>query len=227
MSRAASRRAPRSGLCVDAVGVSRDAEGVVAHHSVYGGAYNVDAAVTWGAPVITVRQGAIEARAEAVARRRGRDARRCRRRARRPRPSTRSRPSMRDLDRGPSCAARRKVVSGGRGLGSAGEVRARRAARRRARRRGRRIARRGRRRLRAAVAPGRADRRLGVAAAVRRARHLGRDPAHGRHADRQDDRRDQQGRRRPDLRDRRLRRRRRPVHRRAAADQRARGERKA
>ena len=56
----------RSGLCADVVGVSRDAEGVVAHHSVYGGAYNVDASVTWGAPVITVRQGAIEARADAV-----------------------------------------------------------------------------------------------------------------------------------------------------------------
>jgi electron transfer flavoprotein alpha subunit len=57
----------RSGLCVDAVGVTRDAEGIVAKHSVYGGAYSVDAAVTWGAPVITIRQGAIEARAEAVA----------------------------------------------------------------------------------------------------------------------------------------------------------------
>ncbi|GAA1956979.1 electron transfer flavoprotein subunit alpha/FixB family protein [Microbacterium deminutum] len=57
----------RSGVAVDAVGVSRDAEGVVAHHSVYGGAYNVDSAVTWGAPVITVRQGAIDARAESVA----------------------------------------------------------------------------------------------------------------------------------------------------------------
>lgn len=57
----------RAGLAVDVVGVSRDAEGVVAHHSVYGGAYNVDSAVTWGAPVITVRQGAIDARAEAVA----------------------------------------------------------------------------------------------------------------------------------------------------------------
>ncbi|MFE6964286.1 electron transfer flavoprotein subunit alpha/FixB family protein [Agromyces sp. NPDC057679] len=55
----------RSGLAVDAVGVSRDAEGVVAHHSVYGGAYNVDSAVTWGAPVVTVREGAIDARAEA------------------------------------------------------------------------------------------------------------------------------------------------------------------
>jgi len=57
----------RAGLAVDAVAVSRDAEGVVAHHSVYGGAYNVDSAVTWGAPVITVRQGAIDARAEAIA----------------------------------------------------------------------------------------------------------------------------------------------------------------
>ncbi|MGW9169002.1 electron transfer flavoprotein subunit alpha/FixB family protein [Agromyces sp. NPDC055658] len=55
----------RSGLAVDAVAVSRDAEGVVAHHSVYGGAYNVDSAVTWGAPVITVREGAVDARAEA------------------------------------------------------------------------------------------------------------------------------------------------------------------
>ncbi|WP_334152270.1 electron transfer flavoprotein subunit alpha/FixB family protein [Microbacterium sp.] len=54
-------------LSVDAVGVSRDDEGIVAHHSVYGGAYLVDSAPTFGAPVITVRQGAVEARAEAVA----------------------------------------------------------------------------------------------------------------------------------------------------------------
>ena len=39
---------------------------MVAHHSVYGGAYNVDSAVTFGAPVITVRQGAVDARAEVV-----------------------------------------------------------------------------------------------------------------------------------------------------------------
>jgi electron transfer flavoprotein alpha subunit len=57
----------RSALAVDAVGVSRDDEGIVAHHSVYGGAYNVDSAATFGAPVITVRQGAVDARAEAVA----------------------------------------------------------------------------------------------------------------------------------------------------------------
>ncbi|MBS0023946.1 electron transfer flavoprotein subunit alpha/FixB family protein [Microbacterium paraoxydans] len=56
----------RSALAVDAVGVSRDDEGVVAHHSVYGGAYLVDAAATYGTLVVTVRQGAVDARAEAV-----------------------------------------------------------------------------------------------------------------------------------------------------------------
>ena len=56
----------RSGLAVDAVGVARDPEGVTAQHSVYGGAYTVESAVTFGAPVITVRQGAVDARADAV-----------------------------------------------------------------------------------------------------------------------------------------------------------------
>jgi len=55
----------RSGLAVDAIGVSRDDEGIVAHHSVYGGTYNVDSAVTWGRPVITLREGAVDARADA------------------------------------------------------------------------------------------------------------------------------------------------------------------
>ncbi len=53
----------RSAIAVDAVGVSRDAEGVVAHHSVHGGAYTTTSAATLGAPVITVRQGSVEARA--------------------------------------------------------------------------------------------------------------------------------------------------------------------
>lgn len=56
----------RSALAVDAVGLARDAEGIVIQHSVYGGAYNVESAATWGTPVITVRQGAIDARAEAM-----------------------------------------------------------------------------------------------------------------------------------------------------------------
>lgn len=57
----------RSALAVDAVGVTRDDEGVLAQHSVYGGAYNATSAPTFGTPVITVRQGAVDARAEAVA----------------------------------------------------------------------------------------------------------------------------------------------------------------
>ncbi|MGV9193803.1 electron transfer flavoprotein subunit alpha/FixB family protein [Microbacterium sp. MC2] len=57
----------QSALSVDAVGVARDDEGIVAHHSVYGGAFTVTSAATFGAPVITVRQGAVDARAEAVA----------------------------------------------------------------------------------------------------------------------------------------------------------------
>ncbi|WP_243229538.1 electron transfer flavoprotein subunit alpha/FixB family protein [Microbacterium sp. CIAB417] len=57
----------RGALSVDAIGVSRDDQGVVAHHSVYGGAYLVDSAPTYGAPIVTVRQGAVEARGEAVA----------------------------------------------------------------------------------------------------------------------------------------------------------------
>lgn len=56
----------RSALAVDAVGISRDEQGIVAHHSVYGGAYSVTSAPTFGAPVITVREGAIETRATPV-----------------------------------------------------------------------------------------------------------------------------------------------------------------
>ncbi len=65
---AAARFAVRTkrALLVDAVGVGSDAEGVVAHHSVFGGAYLIDSAATFGAPVITLRQGAIAERAAAV-----------------------------------------------------------------------------------------------------------------------------------------------------------------
>lgn len=62
----AGRFAARTGavLAVDAVGVARDDEGVIAHHSVYGGDYDVTSAPTFGTFVITVRQGAVDARAE-------------------------------------------------------------------------------------------------------------------------------------------------------------------
>ncbi|MBW9094416.1 electron transfer flavoprotein subunit alpha/FixB family protein [Microbacterium jejuense] len=106
----------RAGLAVDAVGVSRDAEGVVAHHSVYGGAYNVDSAVTWGAPVITIRQGSVDARAEAVS---GVEAETLE-----VRPSGRRAASVVSVDEAvvsssrPELRGAAKVISGGRGLGS-------------------------------------------------------------------------------------------------------------
>ncbi|MGN6128511.1 MAG: electron transfer flavoprotein subunit alpha/FixB family protein [Humibacter sp.] len=53
-------------LLVDAVGVDRDDEGIIAHHSAFGGAYLIDSAATVGAPVITLRQGAVDVRAAAV-----------------------------------------------------------------------------------------------------------------------------------------------------------------
>jgi electron transfer flavoprotein alpha subunit len=64
----AGRFAVRTGnaVAVDAVGVHRDAEGIVARHSIYGGSYTVDSTVTFGAPVITIRRGAIDERAAAV-----------------------------------------------------------------------------------------------------------------------------------------------------------------
>ncbi|WP_221583472.1 electron transfer flavoprotein subunit alpha/FixB family protein [Microbacterium sp. G2-8] len=50
----------RRAVAVDAVSLSRDDMGVVAHHSVYGGAFTSASSSTFAAPVITVRQGAID-----------------------------------------------------------------------------------------------------------------------------------------------------------------------
>ena len=83
----------------------------------------------------------------------------------------------RGLDRGLRRPRRRR----------ARELRADREAGRLARRGGRRLPRRHRRGLVSAPVPGRPDRQDRLAAAVRRGRHLRRDPAPGRHADLQDD----------------------------------------
>ncbi|WP_104130568.1 electron transfer flavoprotein subunit alpha/FixB family protein [Cryobacterium sp. N21] len=52
-------------LLTDAVDLHRDGDAIVASHSVFGGAYTVDSTVQGGPAVITVRQGAIDDRAEA------------------------------------------------------------------------------------------------------------------------------------------------------------------
>ena len=64
----AGRLAVRVGgaLAWDAVDVRLDGDRVVATHSVFGGAYSTTSAVEGGLPIVTVRQGAIDARATAV-----------------------------------------------------------------------------------------------------------------------------------------------------------------
>ncbi|MCP1388338.1 electron transfer flavoprotein subunit alpha/FixB family protein [Corynebacterium sp. TA-R-1] len=56
----------RRALLADVTGVRRDEEGVITDHSVFGGNYLTVGAATHSAPVITVRQGAVDARAEGV-----------------------------------------------------------------------------------------------------------------------------------------------------------------
>ncbi|MFT4215327.1 MAG: electron transfer flavoprotein subunit alpha/FixB family protein [Microbacterium sp.] len=106
----------RLALAVDAVGVARDAEGIVAQHSVYGGAFNATSASTFGAPVITVRQGAIDARAEArplVAQQLAVAA------SGKPAASVTSFTAEVATSARPELRGAARVVSGGRGLGSA------------------------------------------------------------------------------------------------------------
>jgi electron transfer flavoprotein alpha subunit len=105
----------RAGLLTDAVDLRVDGTGIVATHSVFGGAYTVEATVEGGPAVVTVRQGAIEEHAApqtaalttvsitadtgaSAVIDRASDA-----------VVTSSRPELRAAD---------KVVSGGRGLGS-------------------------------------------------------------------------------------------------------------
>lgn len=64
----AARLAVRIGgaLLVDAVSVRQDSGRVIAGHSVFGGAYDVESAVEGGLPIITIRQGAIDGSAPAA-----------------------------------------------------------------------------------------------------------------------------------------------------------------
>lgn len=105
----------RSGIIVDAVGVSEDEEGITSQIAAYGGAYDVTAAVTHGAPVIMIREGAIDDRAEAqplrsIALQFDRSVAPAAR-------ITSISPITADTSR-PALKGATKVVAGGRGLGS-------------------------------------------------------------------------------------------------------------
>lgn len=104
-------------LAANAVGVARDSEGVVAQHSVYGGDYEVTSTATFGPPVITVRPGAITARAEAaplVAQTLDYAG------SGKPEVVVESSEQVAESDSSrPDLRSARRVVSGGRGLGSA------------------------------------------------------------------------------------------------------------
>lgn len=65
----AARLAVRLGraLLTDATAVRRDEQGIVTDHSIYGGAFHAVAAATHLAPVITLRVGSVDKRAEPAA----------------------------------------------------------------------------------------------------------------------------------------------------------------
>ncbi|MHA7985294.1 electron transfer flavoprotein subunit alpha/FixB family protein [Rathayibacter sp. CAU 1779] len=113
---AAARFAVRSGnaLAADAIAVSRDEEGVVAHHSVYGGAYNVDSAVTFGTAVITLRAGSVDVAPAAVTP----SVERIQLEATTPVVTVLSREQTESASERPELRGASRVVSGGRGLGS-------------------------------------------------------------------------------------------------------------
>lgn len=105
-----------SALAIDVVGVGRDDEGIIASHSVYGGSFRVTSAATFGALVITVRLGAIDAHADPVPTEvidlevAPSESRAAEITAFEPSPVTSSRPDLRSAS---------SVVAGGYGVGSA------------------------------------------------------------------------------------------------------------
>lgn len=115
---AAARLAARLGapLATDVVGLERDEHGVLGKHSVYGGAFNVTSAPTFGPFVVTLRPGAVDATAPAadlVVERVAIEA------SGRPAAVIESFEAVTTDSSRPDLRGAARVVSGGRGLGSA------------------------------------------------------------------------------------------------------------
>ncbi|MEJ6013722.1 electron transfer flavoprotein subunit alpha/FixB family protein [Corynebacterium sp. H127] len=105
----------KQALATDAIGVARDDEGVIIKHSVFGGAYNVTSAPTFGSPIVTLRKGAVSERAVTAA---GTvSAVDVAPRERRLATVLNASPAATASGR-PSLVGAKKVVSGGRGFGS-------------------------------------------------------------------------------------------------------------
>lgn len=106
----------RAAVAVNVVGVSRDEEGVIAQHSVYGGDFNVQSAPTYGLFVCTIRPGSIDARLEAQP---------ASSRVLQVTPSNKPAAKIESFEEvqvvssRPDLRGASKVVSGGRGVGSA------------------------------------------------------------------------------------------------------------
>lgn len=105
----------RGALCLDAVGVTRDELGVVASHSVYGGGFTSTSTATFGAPIITIRVGSIEARCaaqpESITELQVTD-------SGKPAAELKNVTTVESVSARPELRTADRVVSGGRGLGS-------------------------------------------------------------------------------------------------------------
>ncbi|AKK02664.1 electron transfer flavoprotein subunit alpha/FixB family protein [Corynebacterium epidermidicanis] len=99
----------------DATGIDRDDEGIIARHAAFGGAFTATSAATHSAPIITLRLGSVDTRAEAAA---GAVETLQVNTSERREVTVASREEVLAESSRPALVGAKKVVSGGRGFGS-------------------------------------------------------------------------------------------------------------